>query len=221
MHFSADDCGCGSRNRVIAPAMTPCCWRRRRRPVRAIAWSISAPASAPAGLALARRVRRNRTRSGRDRRGARGACARQRCLECDCRRCRRAGCDIGRRRLCRRRSVPRQRRCRADEPAVQRFRRGTAPRPTRRARSRMSRRRRRWKTGFMPARRILKSGGVLTLIWRADGLAEVLAALDRGFGSLDILPVHGDAATPAIRVLVRARQGRQGADAHPCRADAQ
>ena len=34
------------------------------------------------------------------------------------------------------------------------------------------------------ARRILKSGGVLTLIWRADGIAEVLAALDRGFGSL-------------------------------------
>ncbi len=56
-------------------------------------------------------------------------------------------------------------------------------------------------------RRILKSGGVLTLIWRADGLAEVLAALDRGFGSLKILPVHGDAATPAIRVLIRATKG--------------
>jgi tRNA1(Val) A37 N6-methylase TrmN6 len=57
------------------------------------------------------------------------------------------------------------------------------------------------------ARRILKSGGVLTLIWRADGLSEVLAALDRGFGSLAILPVHGDAATPAIRVLIRAVKG--------------
>jgi tRNA1(Val) A37 N6-methylase TrmN6 len=57
------------------------------------------------------------------------------------------------------------------------------------------------------ARRILKSAGVLTLIWRADGLAEVLAALDRGFGSLAILPVHGNAATPAIRVLVRAIKG--------------
>ena len=56
-------------------------------------------------------------------------------------------------------------------------------------------------------RRILKSGGVLTLIWRADGLTEVLTALDRGFGSLDILPVHGEAATPAIRLLVRARKG--------------
>ncbi len=57
------------------------------------------------------------------------------------------------------------------------------------------------------ARRLLKSGGVLTLIWRADGLAEVLAALDRGFGSLAILPVHGDPEAPAIRVLVRAIKG--------------
>jgi tRNA1(Val) A37 N6-methylase TrmN6 len=57
------------------------------------------------------------------------------------------------------------------------------------------------------SRRMLKSGGVLTLIWRADGIAEVLAALDRGFGSLKILPVHGDPAAPAIRVLVRATKG--------------
>jgi tRNA1(Val) A37 N6-methylase TrmN6 len=57
------------------------------------------------------------------------------------------------------------------------------------------------------ARRILKSAGVLTLIWRADGLGQVLAALDRGFGSLAILPVHGNAATPAIRVLIRAIKG--------------
>jgi tRNA1(Val) A37 N6-methylase TrmN6 len=57
------------------------------------------------------------------------------------------------------------------------------------------------------ARRILKSGGVLTLIWRADGLGEVLTALGRGFGSLAILPVHGDVAAPAIRVLIRAIKG--------------
>jgi tRNA1(Val) A37 N6-methylase TrmN6 len=53
------------------------------------------------------------------------------------------------------------------------------------------------------ARRILKSGGALTLIWRADGIAEVLAALGRGFGSLMIQPVHADAGSPAIRVLIR------------------
>jgi tRNA1(Val) A37 N6-methylase TrmN6 len=57
------------------------------------------------------------------------------------------------------------------------------------------------------ARRILKSGGTLTLIWRADGIAEVLAALDRGFGSVEILPVHGDPRAPAIRILVRATKG--------------
>jgi tRNA1(Val) A37 N6-methylase TrmN6 len=57
------------------------------------------------------------------------------------------------------------------------------------------------------ARRVLKSLGTLTLIWRADAIAEVLSALDRGFGSLAILPVHGDAAAPAIRVLVRATKG--------------
>jgi tRNA1(Val) A37 N6-methylase TrmN6 len=57
------------------------------------------------------------------------------------------------------------------------------------------------------ARRILKSGGALTLIWRADGIAAVLAALSKGFGSLAILPVHADAGRPAIRVLVRGVKG--------------
>jgi tRNA1(Val) A37 N6-methylase TrmN6 len=65
-------------------------------------------------------------------------------------------------------------------------------------------------------RRILKSGGILTLIWRADGLAEVLAALDRGFGSLKILPVHGDPTVPANRVLIRATKGGKApAEIHP------
>ena len=57
------------------------------------------------------------------------------------------------------------------------------------------------------ARRILRSNGALTLIWRADGLGDVLAALSRGFGSLAILPLHGEAGRPAIRVLVRAVKG--------------
>jgi tRNA1(Val) A37 N6-methylase TrmN6 len=65
-------------------------------------------------------------------------------------------------------------------------------------------------------RRILKSGGVLSLIWRADGLGEVLAALDRGFGTLEILPVHADETTAAIRVLVRAiKGGRAPTQIHP------
>ena len=57
------------------------------------------------------------------------------------------------------------------------------------------------------ARRILRSEGVLSMIWRAEGIAEVLAVLDRGFGSLRILPVHADSGSPAIRVLVRAIKG--------------
>jgi tRNA1(Val) A37 N6-methylase TrmN6 len=57
------------------------------------------------------------------------------------------------------------------------------------------------------SRRILKSGGVLAMIWRADGIAELLAALDRGFGGLAIVPVHADATSPAIRLLVRAIKG--------------
>jgi tRNA1(Val) A37 N6-methylase TrmN6 len=59
----------------------------------------------------------------------------------------------------------------------------------------------------LAARRVLKSGGALTLIWRADGLTDVLAVLARGFGSLQVLPVHGEASKPAIRVLLRAVKG--------------
>ena len=57
------------------------------------------------------------------------------------------------------------------------------------------------------ARRVLKPKGMLTLIWRADDIAEVLAALERGFGSIEILPVHVDVRSPAMRILVRATKG--------------
>lgn len=66
------------------------------------------------------------------------------------------------------------------------------------------------------ARRILKSRGVLTLIWRADGIAEVLSTLAHGFGGLEILPVHGDVSGPANRILVRAvKGGRAPTQIHP------
>lgn len=66
------------------------------------------------------------------------------------------------------------------------------------------------------ARRLLKSGGVLTLIWRADGLSEVLAALERGFGSIAILPVHPGPEGAAIRVVVTAvKGGRAPLAMHP------
>jgi tRNA1(Val) A37 N6-methylase TrmN6 len=66
------------------------------------------------------------------------------------------------------------------------------------------------------ARRVLKSGGVLTMIWRADGLTQVLAALERGFGSIGILPVHPGPQGAAIRVIVCAvKGGRAPMALHP------
>jgi tRNA1(Val) A37 N6-methylase TrmN6 len=57
------------------------------------------------------------------------------------------------------------------------------------------------------AHRLLKSRGVLTLIWRADGLAEVLTVVGQQFGSLEVQPVHGGSAKPAVRILLRAIKG--------------
>jgi tRNA1(Val) A37 N6-methylase TrmN6 len=54
---------------------------------------------------------------------------------------------------------------------------------------------------------LLHSAGTLTMIWRADGLPDVLAALEPRFGGIAVLPVHGSAGQPAIRVLVRASKG--------------
>jgi tRNA1(Val) A37 N6-methylase TrmN6 len=53
------------------------------------------------------------------------------------------------------------------------------------------------------AGRLLDSNGVLSLIWRADDLAQVLAALG-GFGAVTVMPVHPKPEAAAIRVLVRA-----------------
>ena len=98
-------------------------------------------------------------------------------------------------------------RSRADESAVQR---SGAPeclarsRPARGACGAATACSREW---IAAAAWVLHSAGTLTLIWRADGLAEVLAALGDGFGDIAVLPVHGRAGAPAIRVLVQARKG--------------
>ena len=60
------------------------------------------------------------------------------------------------------------------------------------------------------AARLLRPAGAVTLIWRADGLADVLAALAAEFGAISILPVHPKPAMAAIRVLVHARKDRGG-----------
>jgi tRNA1(Val) A37 N6-methylase TrmN6 len=54
------------------------------------------------------------------------------------------------------------------------------------------------------AARLLRPGGTLTLIYRADGLSDVLAALGDSFGAVAVTPVHPKPDMPAIRVLVSA-----------------
>jgi tRNA1(Val) A37 N6-methylase TrmN6 len=54
------------------------------------------------------------------------------------------------------------------------------------------------------ATRLIRPRGTLTLIWRADGLADVLTALAPAFGAVAVTPVHPAPGKPAIRVLVTA-----------------
>ncbi len=58
---------------------------------------------------------------------------------------------------------------------------------------------------------LLKPRGVLTLIWRADGLNEVFNALRPAFGDIAVLPVLPRPDAPAIRVLVRGVKAGGGA----------
>jgi tRNA1(Val) A37 N6-methylase TrmN6 len=57
------------------------------------------------------------------------------------------------------------------------------------------------------AARLLRHDGTLSLIFRADGLAELLGIVEEAFGAVTILPVHPKPAAPAIRVIVRAVKG--------------
>ncbi len=52
--------------------------------------------------------------------------------------------------------------------------------------------------------RMTRPGGTAVLIHRADCLAALLAALDRRFGDVMVLPLHPRAGEPASRVIVRA-----------------
>jgi tRNA1(Val) A37 N6-methylase TrmN6 len=59
-------------------------------------------------------------------------------------------------------------------------------------------------TWIRSAARLLRPRGTLTLIFRADGLADLVRALDRTFGAVTIQPVYPKPEQPAIRLLVRA-----------------
>ena len=54
---------------------------------------------------------------------------------------------------------------------------------------------------------ILKPGGMLCLLWRADRLDEAIDAAKGRFGAIDIVPLHAAAERPASRIVVRAVRG--------------
>ncbi len=56
------------------------------------------------------------------------------------------------------------------------------------------------------ARRLLRPGGVLILIFRADGLPALIDLVD-GFGGIAVMPVHPKPGAAAIRVLLAAVKG--------------
>ena len=58
--------------------------------------------------------------------------------------------------------------------------------------------------------RVLKRGGTLSMIHRADRLHDILSAMHGYFGDIHILPVHSLENKPAIRVLIHARKGMRG-----------
>jgi tRNA1(Val) A37 N6-methylase TrmN6 len=54
------------------------------------------------------------------------------------------------------------------------------------------------------AARLLRPRGTLTLIFRADGLMDLVRALDAIFGAIAVLPIYPKPSEPAVRILVRA-----------------
>lgn len=62
--------------------------------------------------------------------------------------------------------------------------------------------------GFVrTAAAVLRPGGTLTLIHRADRPAQLLGALAGRFGGLVLLPVHPKPAAPAVRLIVTGTKG--------------
>jgi tRNA1(Val) A37 N6-methylase TrmN6 len=60
------------------------------------------------------------------------------------------------------------------------------------------------------AKRLLRPGGVLTLIFRTDGVPVLLDLLADGFGAIALLPVHPKPGAAAIRVLLGAIKANRG-----------
>ena len=59
--------------------------------------------------------------------------------------------------------------------------------------------------------RRLRPGGTITIIQRSARLGEILAAVEKGCGAVEVLPLAARADRPAGRILVRARKARRTA----------
>jgi tRNA1(Val) A37 N6-methylase TrmN6 len=62
-------------------------------------------------------------------------------------------------------------------------------------------------TWIETAARLLRRRGVLTVIFSADGLVDLVGAIAPQFGAIAVLPVHGKSGAPAIRIIVGAVKG--------------
>jgi tRNA1(Val) A37 N6-methylase TrmN6 len=56
-------------------------------------------------------------------------------------------------------------------------------------------------------RAMLTGAGQVTLIWRAEGVGEVIEALHDGFGGISVIPVYPAPGRLAIRAIVTATRG--------------
>lgn len=56
---------------------------------------------------------------------------------------------------------------------------------------------------FRTASAILKPGGTLSMIYRTENIASILACSQGRFGGLEIIPIHSRANEPAKRLIVR------------------
>ncbi len=61
------------------------------------------------------------------------------------------------------------------------------------------------------AREFLSGAGQVTLIWRAEGIDDVLAALHDGFGAISVIPIYPAPERLAIRVIVSGLRGSRAA----------
>jgi tRNA1(Val) A37 N6-methylase TrmN6 len=57
------------------------------------------------------------------------------------------------------------------------------------------------------AARLLRRGGVLTVIFRTDGLVDLLGALAGNFGAITLLPVYGKPDALSVRIIAGAVKG--------------